>query len=79
MSVRPQAQALAAALVQRGHPPREVDGGLELSDAPIEQGGDAAAAPGLTVHEPHAQRSSLEVVSHELTRDSVEYAAALTR
>jgi ABC-2 type transport system ATP-binding protein len=75
----PQAQALAAVLVERGHRPREVDGGLELSDATTEQVGDAAAARGLTVHELYQQRSSLEDVFMELTRDSVEYAAAGTR
>ena len=71
----PQADELAAVLRERGHAPRAVDGYLELTDATLEQVGDAAAARGLTVHELFAQRSSLEDVFMELTRDSVEYSA----
>jgi ABC-2 type transport system ATP-binding protein len=69
----PQSAALADALRERGHAAREVDGYLELHDTTTEQVGDAAAARGLTVHELFQQRSSLEDVFMELTRDSVEY------
>jgi ABC-2 type transport system ATP-binding protein len=71
----PQSAELADVLAERGHPVREVDGALEVSDATTEQVGDAAATRGLTVHELYAQRSSLEDVFMELTRDSVEYSA----
>jgi ABC-2 type transport system ATP-binding protein len=71
----PQASELATVLTERGHPVRELDGALEVSDATTEQVGDAAATRGLTVHELVAQRSSLEDVFMELTRDSVEYSA----
>lgn len=69
----PQARELAGVLAERGHTAREVDGVLELADATTEQVGDAAAARGLTIHELYQQRSSLEDVFMELTRDSVEY------
>ncbi|HEU0104093.1 MAG TPA: ATP-binding cassette domain-containing protein [Mycobacteriales bacterium] len=69
----PQPAELAAVLRERGHAATEVGGFLELADATTEQVGDAAAARGLTIHELYQQRSSLEDVFMELTRDSVEY------
>ena len=75
----PQATELAAALRERGHRATEVDGYLELADATTEQVGDTAAARGLTVHELFSQRSSLEDVFMELTRDSVEYSTGPAR
>ena len=71
----PQVAELAEALAERGHTAHRVNGALEVTDATTEQVGDAAAARGLTLHELYAQRSSLEDVFMELTRDSVEYSA----
>jgi ABC-2 type transport system ATP-binding protein len=73
----PQGEQLAAALTARGGQLTRNDGYLEVDGMSTDQVGDIAAAERLTVHELFTQRSSLEEAFMELTRDSVEYHAAV--
>jgi ABC-2 type transport system ATP-binding protein len=73
----PQGEQLAAALTGRGGQVTASDGYLEVDGMSTDQVGDIAAAEGLTVHELFTQRSSLEEAFMEMTRDSVEYHAAV--
>ena len=73
----PQVEALSDALVAAGVKFTPVDAFLEIPGASTDEIGDIAAAKGITVHELFAQRSSLEEAFMELTRDEVEYHAAV--
>jgi ABC-2 type transport system ATP-binding protein len=73
----PQSEQLAAALTGRGGQVTASDGYLEVDGMSTDRVGDVAAAEGLTVHELFTQRSSLEEAFMEMTRDSVEYHAAV--
>jgi ABC-2 type transport system ATP-binding protein len=73
----PQGEQLAAALTARGAQLTRTDGYLEVDGLSTDEVGDIAAAEGVTVHELFTQRSSLEEAFMEMTRDSVEYHAAV--
>lgn len=69
----PQLAELRTALAQAGLAITDLDGALEITDAPIEQVGDIAGRAGVTLHELAAQAGSLEEAFIQLTGDSVEY------
>lgn len=69
----PQLADLRNALVGSNLQVSDVDGALEVLDAPIEQVGDIAGAAGITLHELTPQVGSLEEAFIQLTGDSVEY------
>ena len=69
----PQLAELRTALTEAGLAVTDLDGALEVTDAPIEQIGDIAGQAGVTLHELSAQAGSLEEAFIQLTGDSVEY------
>lgn len=71
----PQLAQLHHALVERGLQAVLADEALTVSNVPIEQVGDIAAATGVTLHELSTTRGSLEEAFINLTGGSVEYTA----
>jgi ABC-2 type transport system ATP-binding protein len=69
----PRLADLRGALVQANLQVSDVDGALEVVDAPMERVGDIAGAAGITLHELTAQVGSLEDAFIQLTGDAVEY------
>jgi len=69
----PQLADLRAALSAAGLVFTDVDGAIEVTDAPIEQIGDVAGRASITLHELSAQAGSLEEAFIQLTGDSLEY------
>ena len=69
----PQLGDLRTALAEAGLAFTDVDGAIEVTDAPIERIGDLAGAAGVTLHELSSQAGSLEEAFIQLTGDSVEY------
>ena len=75
----PQASELAAALATDGVTVEPDDGGaLLVTGLTAEQVGEAAAAHGLVLHELTPLQASLEEAFMDVTRDDVEFHAALT-
>ena len=75
----PQASELAAALATDGVTVEPEDGGaLLVTGLTAEQVGEAAAAHGLVLHELTPLQASLEEAFMDVTRDDVEFHAALT-
>ena len=69
----PQLAELRTALTDAGLVVTDLDGALEVTEAPIERIGDIAGNAGLTLHELSAQAGSLEEAFIQLTGDSLEY------
>ena len=69
----PQLAELRTALTDAGLAVTDLDGALEVTEAPIERIGDIAGNAGLTLHELSAQAGSLEEAFIQLTGDSLEY------
>lgn len=75
--ISPQAQQLTAILEQNGATVTANDGSLLVRAMEAPQIGDIAAANGIALHELSPQRASLEAAFMEMTRDDVEYHAAM--
>ncbi len=75
----PRLADLRAALIQANLQVSDLDGALEVVDAPIERVGDVAGEAGITLHELTPQVGSLEEAFMQLTGDAVEYGGSDVR
>jgi ABC-2 type transport system ATP-binding protein len=75
----PQPAELAAVLAQHGGKsvPDDTGDGLLISELTLDRVGDLAYDSGIRLHELSALQASLEQAFMELTKDSVEYHAAV--
>jgi ABC-2 type transport system ATP-binding protein len=75
----PQADALAGLLAQHGGKavPDDTGDGLLITELSLDRVGDLAYDSGIRLHELSAVQASLEQAFMELTKDSVEYHAAV--
>ena len=69
----PQLPQLASVLAAAGIKATQVADALSVTEAPMEQIGDLAAANGIALHELAGQRGSLEEAFMQLTGESVEF------
>jgi ABC-2 type transport system ATP-binding protein len=68
-------ERLRTVLAERGHPPREEDGALVVSDVTTDEVGELAAQHDVVLHELTARRGSLEAAFMQLTGEDVEFRA----
>jgi len=73
----PHAAKLAELVTAAGGRVRSEEGTLHVANLPLERVGDLAFDNGIRLHELTAVQASLEEAFMELTKDSVEYHAAV--